>query len=91
MSFKKYSIKFYPEMRLLKGYMKRKGITYGEMASKLGIREHTFFSKINGYSCFNLSEVAAMGEILKLSNADTGKLMLADFDASKGAYWNENV
>ena len=83
--WRKYRARLYPEMKVLKDMLKLRGITYGIMAARLGIAEGTFYSKINGFHCFTLPEVAMMAEVLGMTPADAGRLMLVDYMGREAA------
>lgn len=50
----------------LQAEMKRKGMTYGNMADLLGISLNGFWRKINGMNDFTLTEIRTMVKELEL-------------------------
>ena len=52
----------------IKGRMREKGFTQGEVAKRLGISTQAFSSKVNGKTDFRLSELQALCGILEISD-----------------------
>ena len=60
----------YPELKKLKGRMVEMGETYRSMSDKTEISLNTLNNKLNGYTLFDISEVASVCSILKIKPAE---------------------
>lgn len=56
----------YPELNILKGKMREKGITYRTMSKRTGIPLNTLNNKLNGYSLFDISEALSVCSVLNI-------------------------
>ena len=59
-------MKKYPELRKLKSKMVEEKETYRSMSEKSGISLNSLNNKLNGYTLFDISEVASVCSILKI-------------------------
>lgn len=63
----------YTKMWNLKRKMKEEGITYKEMADKIGMGVNTLSDKLNGKSSFNIEEVKKIIDVLEIEPEDIPK------------------
>ncbi len=60
----------YPELKKLKGKMVEMDETYRSMSQKTGISLNTLNNKLNGYTLFDISEVACICSVLNIKPSD---------------------
>lgn len=56
------------DKKVLRQYIRDKGITEKELAKRIGIDYTTFSHKMNGKTQWKLNEIQALVEILKIKN-----------------------
>lgn len=60
----------YTKMWELKRKVKEEGLTYAELAEKVGMGKNTLSDKLNGKSTFNIDEVQRLMGVLNIENKE---------------------
>lgn len=60
----------YPDLRELKGLLRKKDFSYSKIAKLLGIGANAFNDKINGFNAFKTPEIQEMVKILEIDPAN---------------------
>ena len=65
------------DVEKLKSKIKDTGLTITAISRKTGIMRETLYNKINGVSEFKASEIAAVSEVLRLSQEEREEIFFA--------------
>lgn len=65
------------DVKKLKEKIRDTGLTMTAIGRRTGITRETLYNKINGTSEFKASEIAAVSDILQLSNEERDKIFFA--------------
>lgn len=79
MGVRSKKIKKFPELYMLKGYLRKRNVPQRSLADMLGTTLNTLSSKLCGYTCFTIDEVIKMAKVLNVPTEKIVKLIETDY------------